>query len=62
VWIIPLTISLTSPSPTVSVEFDQKVEESQLPTGITPEICLHLDCQPADILEFQAPGPDAPHE
>lgn len=25
-------------------------------------ICLHLDCQPADILEFQAPGPDQPNE
>jgi hypothetical protein len=37
VWIIPLTVSLTSPWPTVSVEFDQKFEESQLPAGITPE-------------------------
>jgi Protein of unknown function (DUF2975) len=37
VWIIPLTISLTSPWPTVSVEFDQNFEESQLPAGITPE-------------------------
>lgn len=25
-------------------------------------ICLHLDCQPADILEFRPPGPDAPNE
>jgi putative transcriptional regulator len=25
-------------------------------------ICLHLACQPADILEFQAPGPDQPNE
>lgn len=25
-------------------------------------ICLHLDCQPADILEFQAANPDEPVE
>ena len=25
-------------------------------------ICLHLDCQPADILEFQAASPDEPVE
>jgi hypothetical protein len=37
VWIMFLTIDLTSPLPPESTEWDRKVEESLLPVGITPE-------------------------
>lgn len=37
VLILPHTISLTSPLPSQYSESDQKLEESQLPAGITPE-------------------------
>lgn len=37
VWIMFLTIDLTSPLPSEYTELDQKVEESLLPAGITPE-------------------------
>lgn len=67
VWIMPLTISLTSPLPPEYSESDQKFDESSLPAGITPQTTVrelmerdraffNENCQTIRVLSILAAG------